>query len=61
MTVEIEDEGGQTDTALITVDITGVNENPILNAQNFTISEAAPNGTVVGTVVATDPQFAALN
>ena len=60
MTVEIEDEGGLTDTALITVDITNVNENPVVNPQSFTISENAANGTNVGTVAASDPEGAAL-
>lgn len=60
MTVEIEDEGGLTDTALITVNVQNVNEDPILNNQEFTISEGAANGSVVGTVVATDPEGLAL-
>jgi len=60
MTVEIEDEGGNTDTALITIDINPLNENPILNDQSFGVSEAAANGAVVGTVAATDPESGAL-
>lgn len=56
MTVEIEDEGGLTDTALVTVNVTNVNENPVVNAATFTIAESAANGTVVGTVTATDPE-----
>ena len=52
MTVEIEDEGNLTDTALITVNLTNINENPTVTPATFTISEAAGNGTVVGTVVA---------
>ena len=56
MTVEIEDEGNLTDTALITVNLTNINENPTVAPATFTISEAAGNGTVVGTVTATDPE-----
>ncbi len=60
MTVEIEDEGNLTDTALITVNLIGVNENPTVSPATFTISEAAGNGTVVGTVSASDPENQAL-
>ena len=56
MTVEIEDEGNLTDTALITVNLTNINENPTVTPATFTISEAAGNGTVVGTVAASDPE-----
>ena len=56
MTVEIEDEGNLTDTALITVNLININENPTVSPATFTISEAAGNGTVVGTVTASDPE-----
>ena len=60
MTVEIEDEGGQTDTALVTISLTNVNENPVVSPGTFEISEAANNGAVVGTVTASDPEGGAL-
>ena len=56
MTVEIEDEGGLTDTALVQVNLTNVPENPVVTPATFTLSEAATNGTVVGTVTASDPE-----
>ena len=32
-----------------------INEKPVLNAQRFSVAENSPAGTVVGTLVATDP------
>ena len=54
--VRITDQGGQTDTATVQVDVTNVNEKPVISNQAFNgLSEAAPNGTPVGTIAATDP------
>ena len=54
--VEVKDLGNNTDTATITVNVTNVNEKPNVNDTAFNgLSESAPNGTVVGTVTATDP------
>lgn len=44
---------GLSDTFQITVNITNVTEPPVSGSQEFTISEASPNGTEVGTVPAT--------
>lgn len=41
-------------SATVTVAITDVNERPTILDQNFTVAENAANGTVVGTVVASD-------
>lgn len=60
LSVKIQDEGGSSDTAQITINVTDVNENPNVSDQSFSISEAATNGTVVGTVAATDPESGAL-
>ena len=60
LTVKIQDEAGFSDTAQITINVTDINENPVVNDTTFTISEAAANGTVVGTVTATDPEGGAL-
>ncbi|HET6425430.1 MAG TPA: cadherin domain-containing protein, partial [Planctomycetaceae bacterium] len=40
--------------AIITVNITDVNESPMMSDQTFTIPENAATGTVVGTIIATD-------
>jgi len=56
MTVEIKDEGNLTDTALIQVNVINVPESPVVNPATFELSEAAGNGTPVGTVTATDPE-----
>ncbi len=61
LTVRIQDEGGAFDTAQITINVTDVNENPVVNDTAFSISEAAANGSNVGTVTATDPEGGALN
>ncbi|MCA8986024.1 MAG: cadherin domain-containing protein [Planctomycetaceae bacterium] len=54
--VTVTDDGiGQLMTrALITINVLDVNEAPVLGNYNFTVSEFAPNGTVVGTVTAFD-------
>ncbi len=41
--------------ATITVNITIPNQAPVINNQSFTISQNAANGTLAGTVVASDP------
>ncbi len=61
MTVEIKDEGNLTDTALILVNVTDLNENPTVTPATFTLAEDAANGAVVGTVAANDPEGGALN
>ena len=42
-------------SAPITIDLTDVNEKPVLNAQRFSVAENSAAATVVGTLVATDP------
>lgn len=61
LSVTIKDEAQANDTADITINVTNVNEKPNVSDQAFTISEAAPNNTSVGTVIATDPENGALN
>ena len=60
LNVTIEDEAGADDTADITINVTNQNEKPNVSDQSFTISEAAPNNSDVGTVIATDPENGAL-
>lgn len=52
LTATAQSTNGLGDTFLITVNITNVIEPPISGPQEFTISEAAPNASVVGTVPA---------
>ena len=55
LTVQVRDAGGLTDTATATIDLTNVNEVPTVNSTAFSLPENSANGTVVGTVTATDP------
>ena len=57
LTVQVSD-GTATASAAITINVTNVNEAPVITAQTtaFTIAEDANNGTAVGTVAATDPE-----
>lgn len=54
--VKVTDSGGNFDTTTVTVNVTNINEKPIISNQSFSgVSEAIPNGTSVGFIVATDP------
>ncbi|MBP6017179.1 MAG: cadherin domain-containing protein [Candidatus Promineofilum sp.] len=56
LNVEIKDAGGALDTADITINVTNINEKPVVNDQIFNgLSENAANGAIVGTVTGTDP------
>jgi large repetitive protein len=57
LTVQVMDNGAPplSGTATITVNLTDVNEAPVVNPATFTLPENSPNGTTVGTVTATDP------
>ncbi|MEZ6139568.1 MAG: cadherin domain-containing protein [Zavarzinella sp.] len=54
--------GGKSDTGIITINVTDVNEPPVFSqpTYNFNVNENATNNTVVGTVSATDPEGTAL-
>lgn len=59
LTVRATDNGNpalNTD-ATVVVNITDVNESPTMNAQSFSVAENSANGTVVGTVIAGDPDL----
>ncbi|SHJ79148.1 Cadherin domain-containing protein [Rubritalea squalenifaciens DSM 18772] len=54
-TVTVTDAGGLTDTALITVDVTNVNEAPTAVEASGSVAENSAVGTTVATVTSTDP------
>ncbi len=58
VTVQVSDGPGSDtliDTAVITLNITDMNEAPVINAQVFSVNEGSPAGTAVGAVSADDP------
>ncbi|HPJ61258.1 MAG TPA: cadherin domain-containing protein, partial [Lentimicrobium sp.] len=57
LNVQVTDNGSSplSSQALITVNLTDVNEPPVINNQAFSIPEQSVNGTLVGNVIATDP------
>ncbi|HHJ18098.1 MAG TPA: hypothetical protein ENJ80_15560, partial [Gammaproteobacteria bacterium] len=60
LAVQVQDNGTGTltDTATVTVNLTDLNEAPVINNQGFTVAENSANGTSVGTVLAGDPDTA---
>lgn len=60
-TTTVTDNSGATDSATITINLTNVNEAPNVDNVTFNVNEDSPNGTVVGTVIATDPDSTAPN
>ncbi len=57
LTVKVTDDGigHLNDTGVITINLSGVNELPIIINQTFMLPENSLNGSIVGTVFATDP------
>jgi len=57
LTVQVTDNGAppQSGSAVITIDLSNVNEAPVPTGGPFTIAENSAIGTVVGTVVPNDP------
>ncbi len=55
--VEVNDDGtpSLSDTATVTIEVSNVNEPPVVDDQSFTVDEDSADGTVVGTIVASDP------
>ncbi|MBN1373577.1 MAG: cadherin repeat domain-containing protein, partial [Anaerolineaceae bacterium] len=62
LTVTATDNGSpnMTGSATVTINLTGVNEAPVVSDATFTLAENSPVTTVVGTVTATDPENPAL-
>lgn len=57
--VIVTDTGGLQDTATVTINLNNLyDEAPTVNNATFNVSEGSANGVVVGTVSATDPEFA---
>jgi VCBS repeat-containing protein len=57
LTVMVTDNGSSplSSSATVTIDITGVNKAPVITDQTFSIPQNSADSTVVGTVVASDP------
>jgi VCBS repeat-containing protein len=57
LTVQVTDNAPSPMSAsnTITINLTNVNEAPVIAPQTFSLAENSANGTVVGTVVASDP------
>ena len=60
LTVLARDENGATDSFVVTLNVTNVDEAPIVSASSWTVEVGAPAGTVVGTVSASDPEGGSL-
>lgn len=56
MTIRITDNGTPILSSSASVTVNDLNTPPVINPQTFSINENAANGTVVGTVVASDAQ-----
>jgi hypothetical protein len=41
--------------ATVSITVTSVNQAPVINNQSFSTAQGTPNGTVIGTVIASDP------
>jgi len=53
--VRSTDAGGLWTEKVFAISVTDVNEGPVISNQAFSVPENCPNGTVAGTVVASDP------
>ncbi len=50
----VTDGNGGFDTAIVTVEIIGVNEAPVVDDQIFSVAENSPNNTIIGKVLASN-------
>ncbi|MEO6196034.1 MAG: cadherin domain-containing protein [Thermoanaerobaculia bacterium] len=55
LTVQVTDSGSQSGTATITINVSNLNEAPVVHPATFAVNENSPIGTVLGTVTFTDP------
>ena len=57
LTVQVTDTAASSDAATVTVLVMDLNEAPVVPDQHFGVDENSPNGTVVGVVIAFDPDI----
>lgn len=59
LTVKVQDNGAGTlsDTSTVTVSVQNVNEAPLVSNQTYSVNANAVNGTIVGTINASDPDI----
>jgi VCBS repeat-containing protein len=55
LTVQVTDSGSQSGTATVTINVSDLNEAPVVHPATFAVNENSPIGTVLGTVTFTDP------
>ncbi|HTG35326.1 MAG TPA: cadherin domain-containing protein [Thermoanaerobaculia bacterium] len=55
LTVQVMDSGSQSGTATVTINVSNLNEAPVVHPATFAVNENSPIGTVLGTVTFTDP------
>ncbi len=57
LVVQVTDDGVEnlTDTAIVRINLTDLNETPVIVDQSFSIVENLPNGTVIGQMNGADP------
>jgi|GEM_PF-1827268 len=60
LTVTATDNGMLVDTDTYVINLTNVNEAPLISPQTFSVAENSDPGTILGTVVASDPEGTAL-
>jgi VCBS repeat-containing protein len=53
--VQTDDGNGSTYSEQLTISVTNVNEAPAMAGQTFAVNEGAAQGTIVGAIIATDP------
>lgn len=56
LTIQVEDNDGATDTEVVTVNVTNVNEAPTIDPATFFVNENSGIGTPVGTPMTSDPE-----
>lgn len=59
LTIMVEDNGtvSLSSQANISIELIDINESPIIQNQSFSVEENASNGTIVGTIVGSDPDI----
>ncbi|HLN53778.1 MAG TPA: cadherin domain-containing protein [Lentimicrobium sp.] len=53
--VAVQDNLGLSSSATVTINVTNVNENPVIEDQGFNVNENSPTGTLIGNIIASDP------